>query len=173
MVSALTFTVADGVTFWDPPVDFGSSATSFGVSASVSFDVCAPPVLTVTPGGAAEVVPTVDVGAVVAGLAGVVTGSVAGAGSLVVTVDVVTVDVVAVDVVAVDVVAVEVVAVEAVSCDGLSCDGVPDAGVSAHAVPPPLATAIPTPSAIARVPTRPTYSAAFMATFFTPGSQRL
>ena len=105
--------------------------------------VCAPPVLTTTPGGACDVVAPVEVDTVVVGPSGSVSvtpdasssaGSVkSGAGGL----------------------------VEDSADDGSDVD---ESGVSAHATPHPypVTTAAPTPRATAKPPIRPTYAAAFM-----------
>ena len=119
-----------------------SSALVF-VDSSVVALVCAPPVLTTTPGGACVVVDPVDVdtvvepegGSVVADVVSVAGSAESDAGVL----------------------------VDGSDCvDDESEDDVPV--VSAHATPYPcpVTTATPTPSATANPPTRPTYAAAFM-----------
>ncbi|HJT95783.1 MAG TPA: hypothetical protein VJ777_28220, partial [Mycobacterium sp.] len=103
--------------------------------------VWAPPVLTTTPGGAADVVDPVDVDVVLAGESPAA-GSVAGGAWF-----------------AADSVG---SGADVPSGSEADSDDGSDEGVSAHATPgDPVITAAPTPRATANPPTRPTYAAAF------------
>jgi hypothetical protein len=112
-------------------------------------------VLTTTPGGAADVVPPVDVDAVSDGSAASVAESGSGAASFTVPVGVVPVGVVPVGAGS-DSGAVEF---DPAGPDSDSEDASDD-GVSATAGAAPLTMATPIPSATANAPTRPTYAAA-------------